>query len=262
MGKGVRWQTASLGPLVFCLVSGACSSSAEKACRRIATMCKIDFTSRDIKDCTEGIDGASQLAKEEIGKKLSSCVEDAASCAEAVGCAAGVGVTTFASLEDQFAKGFERSTSSHRRSQPTQPSEADEPRRARPEQPRPTDSDESELARPSVRYLSVAARQGRDAFQSHLLVSIELEVTSKMPFLQPWVNVNALCGAQSDTQRAFHAELDRAQPGDRKFETITLFRTGLVSPSPCEITLTLSKGSTPPARYCFDGGKTTPGRCP
>lgn len=119
--------------------------------------------------------------------------------------------------------------------------------------------------RPSVRYVAVDAHVVAAHVGGHeLAVSIELETTSHMPHVAPYVGVAARCGSVIDEGKAFFMGLSRAMPGDRKVDTVALFgvQSFDIPPERCELTLSLSEGATPPQRYCFQGGRTTPGACP
>lgn len=84
-----------------------------------------------------------------------------------------------------------------------------------------------------------------------------------MPHVAPHVNVAARCDGQHDQGKAFFMDLSKGRPGDKKVDTIELF--GVTSfetaPAQCELTLTLSEGATPPARYCWANGTMRPGKC-
>lgn len=119
--------------------------------------------------------------------------------------------------------------------------------------------------RPSVRYITVDASAVTAHVGGHeLAVSIELETTSRMPHVAPHVRVSARCGPALDEDKAFFMDLSNARPGDRKVDTVRLF--GIhpfdTPPDRCELTLALTEGASPPERYCFQGGRTTPGACP
>jgi hypothetical protein len=96
-----------------------------------------------------------------------------------------------------------------------------------------------------------------------LSVEIELEATSAMPHVAPHVIVAARCGNETDDERAFFMMLSRARRGDRKVDTVELFRVGAFETPPerCDLTLTLSEGATQPQRYCYEHGATRAGRC-
>lgn len=118
--------------------------------------------------------------------------------------------------------------------------------------------------RPSVRYVSVDAHAAKAHVSGHeLVVSIELETTSPMPHVAPHIKVAARCGSAVDQEQAFFMGLSRAMPGDRKVDTVELFGVDTFDTPPdrCELTLSLSEGATPPQRYCFQEGRTTPGAC-
>lgn len=119
--------------------------------------------------------------------------------------------------------------------------------------------------RPSVRYLAVtAATAPAHAGGYEVTVSIELEVTSRMPHVAPHVNVHARCGPSVDEDRAFFMDLSNAVPGDHKVDSARLFsaRSFEAPPPRCELTLSLSEGATPPQKYCLQDGRTTAGPCP
>lgn len=117
---------------------------------------------------------------------------------------------------------------------------------------------------PTVKYLTVDVRPQRAHVDgTSVAVEIELEVTSRMPHVAPHVNVAARCDGQHDEAMAFFMDLSKGRPGDRKVDTVELFgvSTFAGAPAQCELTLTLSKGATPPARYCWMNGRTRPGTC-
>jgi len=115
-----------------------------------------------------------------------------------------------------------------------------------------------------VTYTSVEVRpQQAHVRGTSVAVEIELDVTSRMPHVPPHVTVTAQCDGQHDNGDAFWMNLSRAQPGDHKVDTIELFgvRSLDEAPARCDLTLSLSKGATQPARYCYEHGATRAGRC-
>jgi hypothetical protein len=116
----------------------------------------------------------------------------------------------------------------------------------------------------AVRYRAVTASLTANDFGHHLAVSIDLEVATAMPNVAPHVKVEAACGDQIDQELAFFSELSNARAGARKTDTVELFRASDLGAAParCEVTLSLSEGSTWPARYCYRAGKTSAGACP
>ena len=238
----------------LCLAAGACSSPATQACRRIGALCELDLSRQDVNDCVESIDAASAQAKTNLGKKLRDCTAEASGCPEALGCAVGVGLAGVSALGSQFQRGVDRGLSPEPRSRRVEPTP--------PAEPRPGRRESTDRERLAVRYVAVSARLGTGPRGPSLLVSIELEALSDMPNVAPHVNTSALCGPENDSERAFFSDLSNAQRGDRRFETLKLFSSGMTStPAECEITLSLSLGSTPPQHYCFRSGTTTPGKC-
>lgn len=110
--------------------------------------------------------------------------------------------------------------------------------------------------RPSVRYVTVDAHVAAAHAGGHeLSVSIELETTSRMPHVAPHIKAAARCGSAVDEGQAFFMDLSRAMPGDRKVDTVELFRVDSFDTPPdrCELTLSLTDGATLPQRYCFQG---------
>lgn len=261
-----------------CLLASSCASSASKACRRLSALCGAELSRDEVRDCAEIINAASQETKTDVGKKILRCADLADSCAEAIGCSVGVGANVVVSLADQFNRGFNRSapdddtanervtrhtTTSHVRVTGERREERHVERYEEHHGPwhaeRPQ---ESGGARPAVRYLSVSAQPGADSFGNYLIVSLEIEVLSDMENVAPFVKVNALCGSQTDTTEAFLRDLSQARAGDRRADTIKLFSSRLTEPAVrCDLTLSLTEGSTPPARYCLQKGITRPGRC-
>jgi len=84
-----------------------------------------------------------------------------------------------------------------------------------------------------------------------------------MPNVAPSVKVLADCGGKTDDDDAFFNDLSNARPGERKVDESKLFgMEGLAGPPErCEITLSLERGATPPQRFCYRSGETTPGAC-
>jgi hypothetical protein len=276
--RKVSFTGSMLACAALCLLASSCASSASKACSKLSTLCGAELSSDDLRDCAETINAASQETKIDVSKKILRCTDLAESCAEAVGCAAGVGASVVIGLADQFQKGFNRSapdhdavsanstrhtTTSHVRVTGERREEQHVERYEEHREPPQLDrKDERRDGRPAVRYLSVGARPGSDTFGNYLIVSIELEVLSDMELVAPVVKVNALCGSQTDTTDAFRRDLSQARAGDRRADTIKLFSTHLTEPAElCDLTLSLTEGSTPPLRYCLRKGITRPGKC-
>jgi hypothetical protein len=249
-------------------------------------MCGIELSKEELHDCADAIDAASRETQTDVGKKTLQCADTSRSCSEAVGCAAGVGVNVIGRLADQFKTGFERGLSGAQKSERGEPrtppmgGERSEVHREihterhtefRNEVSTHVSSevrigagpDERSTGRAEVRYLSVRARPGSDDFGNHLIVSMDLEVLTDMALVAPHVKVDALCGGQTDSTNAFFMGLSKARSTDRKADTITLFKSGLPAPPDrCELTLSLSEGSTGPEHFCLLQGATVPGRCP
>ena len=250
--------------VLFCstALGSACSSPASKACHRLAEVCNADFTKEDYRDCTDAIDAASRQTKADVGANVLACIPARSTCPEALGCAAGVGLSTLFDAKTAFERGLKRGQSLGRKEAPR--TDVDPPT---PPADKPGGGSTSALQntddRPAVRYVKVPARRGADDFGDHLIVTIDLEVLSDMNMAMPHVKVAAICGAQSETGDAFFSMLVNARRLDRKIDTIKRFHHHELgaTASHCDLTLTLTEGSTPPDHYCFRDGATVHGEC-
>ncbi len=129
--------------------------------------------------------------------------------------------------------------------------------------PRADDDVAGADGRPAVRYLAVDMQPATTPFGPALAVDIELEARASMRLAAPHVNVFVRCDGRSDDDTAFFSDLSHAEPGDRKVDVVTLFDHGELAgpPRQCQLTLSLSEGSTAPRRYCFEKGRTRAGAC-
>jgi hypothetical protein len=125
-------------------------------------------------------------------------------------------------------------------------------------------AEERDTSSPSVHFDSVTVKPTEDDFGHQLALSIELTVTSAMPRGRARVHVEAACGLRVDVQDAFFMMLSDAQPGDKRSDTVKLFEIGdalPAAPARCELILSLTVGVTPPAKYCYQDGRTVEGAC-
>jgi hypothetical protein len=78
----------------------------ERVCNRMAKLCELKPA--DAKACSEELTkSAGVLGKERIDK-MTTCVKESTTCAEAGGCMAGTGVAAVGEQLDNFMKGMDR----------------------------------------------------------------------------------------------------------------------------------------------------------
>ncbi|HEY2744430.1 MAG TPA: hypothetical protein VGL86_07400 [Polyangia bacterium] len=81
----------------------------KRACDRLAELCDGSQRSHDDdKSCTDFFDEVGKSGGDESGK-TASCVLEAKSCAEAIGCTAGGAVKVGAGVAKSFLDGFQKS---------------------------------------------------------------------------------------------------------------------------------------------------------
>lgn len=81
------------------------SPPGRSICRRTGELCGLD--KKDVESCEKDV-GELKVDRERL-RELSSCVDKSQSCAEAAGCAAGVGINAAMEQGKQFLKGLQRS---------------------------------------------------------------------------------------------------------------------------------------------------------
>jgi hypothetical protein len=74
-------------------------------CRRTGELCGLD--KKDVESCEKDV-AELKVDKERL-RELSACVDKSQSCAEAAGCAAGMGINAAMEQGKQFLKGLQRS---------------------------------------------------------------------------------------------------------------------------------------------------------
>jgi hypothetical protein len=77
----------------------------KRACSRLADLCG-GMKPEEADHCTKDVADLRTNLTSEARDKLDSCVSNAATCAEAVGCMAGGGLNAAAGLFNQFLKGL------------------------------------------------------------------------------------------------------------------------------------------------------------
>jgi hypothetical protein len=91
---------AGLGVVVYAKVFR--SGPTERMCTKVVDLCGDEKIKPD--ECREGVAEAKKMFGEEAVDRASSCVDDAKSCMEAMGCVMGAGMRSF----EQFQRGMER----------------------------------------------------------------------------------------------------------------------------------------------------------
>lgn len=85
-------------------VSDMVSPPDRSICKRLTTLCSL--SEEDRKECLTNMEKV-QVEKAEL-RKMATCMDQATSCAEAGGCAAGVGVNLAVDQANKFLKGLKR----------------------------------------------------------------------------------------------------------------------------------------------------------
>lgn len=78
----------------------------QRACNQVARLCEL--SPEDAKDCSDELSKVERSLGPERMDKLSSCLKESTSCAEAGGCMAGTGVDAIGDQVNKFLKGFSR----------------------------------------------------------------------------------------------------------------------------------------------------------
>jgi hypothetical protein len=93
---------AGLGVVVYAKVFRAVP--AEKMCAKIDDLCGGEKIKPG--ECREGVAEARKVFGEDAIDRAISCVDDAKSCMEAVGCVMGAGMRSFEQLQRGVERGF------------------------------------------------------------------------------------------------------------------------------------------------------------
>jgi hypothetical protein len=100
---------AIIGACVFAF--GYMRNPNRSACMRVAELCgDKDGTKEQLDQCTGQIEEWRKVAGNEPVDKGITCVDEAKTCGEAMGCVAGAGVSGFKNVVDDFLKGFGKAT--------------------------------------------------------------------------------------------------------------------------------------------------------
>ena len=104
--------------------------------------------------------------------------------------------------------------------------------------------------RAAVAYTKVEAEVARGFVRGHeLVVHVDLEVLSDMPFVAPYIDVSARCGSANDSAHGFFMKLDGARAHDQKLDAVHLFRVPSLDgvPSRCDLTSPVADERRDPA---------------
>lgn len=102
---------AGLGVVVYAKVFR--QTPAERTCSKLVDLCAVQGQGKDKLDmgeCRDGFAEARKMFGDDVVDRAVSCVADASSCMEAVGCVMGAGMRSF----DQLQRGMERGFGSAR----------------------------------------------------------------------------------------------------------------------------------------------------
>jgi hypothetical protein len=83
------------------------ASAEARGCSRVAHLCSLEGD--EIESCRRVIREVRESAGEEVAERLARCLETSGTCAEAAGCAAGVGVGALSRSLLEFLNGLRRS---------------------------------------------------------------------------------------------------------------------------------------------------------
>jgi hypothetical protein len=78
--------------------------SSHRACEKISDLCGVSMSSSDLDECASDI----KELPDSVSGKVTECVVEATSCADAVGCAMGVAHTAIEKELHKLDNGFER----------------------------------------------------------------------------------------------------------------------------------------------------------
>lgn len=223
--------------LVSCGGHDAAAPTDEQLCKKMSTLCKeagkIEcFTAEDWSDMARDVG-------KDTTTKFRRCVAKATDCGALTGCMVEVGLDIRRDFGGKAVHDHAHDDVGHH------------------------DEGHDDSPRPAVHYDKVTVRPGEDAFGHHIAVSIELTVESGMPHVGGHTEVEAACDNQTDKADAFFMKMTDARKGDQRTDTIKLFDAGglKAAPTRCELILSLDRGATPPQKFCYENGATTPGAC-
>lgn len=80
-----------------------------RLCRKMGTLCRVEGNYRDYDACVETVDDLAATFGDEPVARAADCVDGAQTCAEGIGCVAGVSAGVVEDLIGDFKKGFDRS---------------------------------------------------------------------------------------------------------------------------------------------------------
>jgi hypothetical protein len=80
------------------------ASPEQRACSKMASLC--DMKADEVKKCEADLTEMSKALGSDVRSKATTCVADAKTCPEAVGCYAGAGMSALGDALNQFMKGL------------------------------------------------------------------------------------------------------------------------------------------------------------
>src|SRR5689334_17780500 len=92
-----------LGAAGFLVYRYVLTSATERSCQRLATLCG---QKAGVESCVRGMAELGKTNKE-AAARFDTCVGEANSCAAAVGCGVGAGLSAAGGLVNDFIKGLE-----------------------------------------------------------------------------------------------------------------------------------------------------------
>jgi hypothetical protein len=240
----MRMSWAAAFVLVACGGSKSAAPTDELLCKKMSSLCseagKIEcFTAEDWKDMAHDVG-------KETTSKFRSCVAKADNCGALTGCMVEVGLSINRDFGGKLSKHDDHDdvdTHDHDMHDHGAPS-----------------GDDTRIA---VHYDKVTVRPDQDTFGHNISVSIELTAETDMPHVGGATTVEAACDNKTDKEDAFFMAMSDARKGDKKSDTIKMFDAGGLdaAPTKCELILSLERGATPPAKFCYQNGATTEGAC-
>jgi hypothetical protein len=242
----LRWLVV---PLLVACGSKSSEPTDEQLCKKMSGLC----SEVEQLECFSAKDWAEM--QHDIGKnkvtKFRHCVAKANDCGALTGCTVELGLSL---------RGL---TPKHSKTDDDDSHDVTEHHDVTEEHHSVSGGGANDGAQAAVHYDSVTIRSAQDSFGYHLAVSIELTVEGDMPHVGGQTTVEAFCDGKNDKDDAFFMKLSDAKKGEKRSDTINLFDSAEFDapPKKCDIVLSMSKGTTAPAKYCYENEKTTPGAC-
>jgi hypothetical protein len=80
-----------------------------RLCQKMGKLCRVEGNYRDYDACVDTVEDLAATFGEEPVAQAADCVDDAQTCAEGIGCVAGVSASVVEGMIGDFKKGFDRS---------------------------------------------------------------------------------------------------------------------------------------------------------